>query len=67
MFEVFKIVRYCSDNNLFVWCGGMFEVGIGRVYNIVFVVRVEFIFLGDIFVLNCYFNEDIVLLVFVLN
>ncbi|HAA3291685.1 o-succinylbenzoate synthase [Listeria monocytogenes] len=67
MSEALKIARYCSDNNLLVWCGGMLEAGIGRAHNIALAARVEFTFPGDISASNRYFNEDIVSPAFVLN
>ncbi|EAV9888787.1 o-succinylbenzoate synthase, partial [Listeria monocytogenes] len=67
MSEALKIARYCSDNNLLVWCGGMLEAGIGRAHNIALAARAEFTFPGDISASNRYFNEDIVSPAFVLN
>ncbi|MBC8930068.1 o-succinylbenzoate synthase, partial [Escherichia coli] len=67
MSEALKIARYCSDNNLLVWCGGMLEAGIGRAHNIALAARAEFTFPGDISASNRYFNKDIVSPAFVLN
>lgn len=67
MSEALKIAKYCSDNNLLVWCGGMLEAGIGRAHNIALAARAEFTFPGDISASNRYFNEDIVSSAFVLN
>ncbi|MBC2330692.1 o-succinylbenzoate synthase [Listeria swaminathanii] len=60
MSEALKIVKYCKDNDLLVWCGGMLEAGIGRAHNIALAARDEFTFPGDISASNRYFNEDIV-------
>lgn len=67
MSEALKIAKYCSYNNLLVWCGGMLEAGIGRAHNIALAARAEFTFPGDISASNRYFNKDIVSPTFVLN
>lgn len=47
---------------MFVWCGGMLELGIGWVYNIVIIIFVNFMFFGDIVVFFKYWLCDIIYL-----
>ncbi|WP_271001572.1 o-succinylbenzoate synthase [Listeria seeligeri] len=67
MFEALEIAKYCAENDLLVWCGGMLEAGIGRAYNVALAARTEFNFPGDISASNRYFHEDIVSPDFVLE
>lgn len=60
MSEALRIAKYCKDNHLLVWCGGMLEAGIGRAHNIALAAREEFVFPGDISASDRYFNKDIV-------
>lgn len=46
---------------LLVWCGGMLESGVGCVYNVVFVLLLNFKILGDVSLLCCYWVQDVVL------
>ncbi|MBF2544210.1 o-succinylbenzoate synthase [Listeria seeligeri] len=67
MFEALEIAKYCTKNDLLVWCGGMLEAGIGRAHNVALAARTEFNFPGDISASNRYFHEDIVSPAFVLE
>ncbi|WP_099222594.1 o-succinylbenzoate synthase [Listeria costaricensis] len=58
--EALKIINYCHEKGLIVWCGGMLEAGIGRAHNLALASRKEFNFPGDISATNRYFNEDII-------
>lgn len=58
--EAQKIVDYCRQNELIVWCGGMFESGIGRALNIAFASQSGFNFPGDISASDRYYKEDII-------
>lgn len=60
MVEALKITRYCAENDILVWCGGMLEAGIGRAHNVALAARAEFNFPGDISASNRYFHEDII-------
>ncbi|MBC1482621.1 o-succinylbenzoate synthase [Listeria sp. FSL L7-1485] len=60
MVEALKITRYCAENDIIVWCGGMLEAGIGRAHNVALAARAEFNFPGDISASNRYFHEDII-------
>lgn len=43
-----------------VWCGGMLETGIGRLHNVFYQARDEFIIPGDTSGSNRYFENDII-------
>ncbi|MBC1335213.1 o-succinylbenzoate synthase [Listeria booriae] len=58
--EAIAIAEFCFENNMLVWCGGMYEAGIGRAHNIALASRAEFTFPGDISASNRYFHQDIV-------
>lgn len=58
--EAIKIAEFCAENNILVWCGGMYEAGIGRAHNIALASRAEFTFPGDISASNRYFHQDII-------
>jgi len=34
LYETARIARYCAENGLHVWCGGMVETGLGRAINL---------------------------------
>lgn len=55
-----KIVEYCKNNGLGLWCGGMFESGVGRALNLAFASQEGFNFPGDISASTRYFKEDII-------
>lgn len=55
-----KIVDYCKKKQLILWCGGMFESGIGRALNLAFSSQSGFNFPGDISASDRYFKEDII-------
>lgn len=56
--ESLDIVRYCQENHLMIWLGGMFETGIGRALNLSFAAQDAFGFPGDISASERYFFED---------
>jgi len=57
--ESIKIHDLCMENNIPVWCGGMTELGIGRVQNISLASLPNFTLAHDIAASNRYFAEDI--------
>lgn len=58
--EAFKIVRFCEENNLLVWMGGMFESGVGRALNLQFASQKIFHFPGDLSASDRYYYEDVI-------
>ncbi len=58
--EALEIAKFCKQNGLIVWCGGMLEAGIGRAHNIALAAREEFQFPGDISATKRYFKHDII-------
>lgn len=59
--ESIKIHDLCAENNIPVWCGGMTELGIGRVQNISLASLPNFTMAHDIAASSRYFKEDIVI------
>lgn len=59
LLESVKIHDLCQKNGIPVWCGGMLELGIGRVQNIALASLPNFIIPGDISASKRYFAEDI--------
>ncbi len=59
LLEAKKIHDLCQKNGLPVWCGGMLELGIGRVQNIALASLPNFTIPGDISASKRYFKEDI--------
>ncbi|MBS7526165.1 o-succinylbenzoate synthase [Fusibacter paucivorans] len=57
--EAIKIHDVCMANGIPVWCGGMTELGIGRVQNISLASLPNFTLAHDIAASNRYFHEDI--------
>ncbi|WP_432403285.1 o-succinylbenzoate synthase [Wukongibacter sp. M2B1] len=57
--ESIKIHDLCMKHNIPVWCGGMTELGIGRVQNISMASLPNFTLAHDIAASNRYFDEDI--------
>lgn len=57
--ESIKIHDLCMQHNIPVWCGGMTELGIGRVQNISLASLPNFTLAHDIAASNRYFAEDI--------
>jgi O-succinylbenzoate synthase len=54
------IQKYCLDNNIKNWSGGMLETGIGRAFNIHLQTLPGFNLPGDTSETSRYFKEDIV-------
>ncbi|WP_371379498.1 o-succinylbenzoate synthase [Sporomusa aerivorans] len=57
--EAIKIHDLCREHNIPVWCGGMTELGIGRVQNISLASLPNFTLAHDIAASSRYFAEDI--------
>lgn len=51
---------FCQSNAIPVWCGGMFESGIGRAYNVALASLPNFTIPGDISPSARYWAQDIV-------
>ncbi len=60
MYEALRIAKYCSENGMKVWSGGMDETGIGRAFNLHLQASEYFTLPGDTSETLRYFNEDIV-------
>lgn len=58
--KALDIIAYCQANDLLVWCGGMFESGVGRAYNLALASLPGMDFPGDISEARRYWQEDIV-------
>lgn len=59
--EAVKIHDLCREHDIPVWCGGMTELGIGRVQNISLASLPNFTLAHDIAASKRYFAEDITL------
>ncbi len=59
LMESMRIARYCADNGVDVWSGGMDETGIGRAVNIHLQTAEGFSLPGDTSETSNYFDEDI--------
>jgi O-succinylbenzoate synthase len=59
LLEAKKIHDLCQKNGIPVWCGGIFELGIGRVQNIALASLPNFTIPGDLSPSKRYFKEDI--------
>lgn len=57
--EAKKIHDYCYEHGVPVWCGGMFETGIGRAVNLVYAALPGCTLVGDLSPTHRYFHEDI--------
>ncbi|NOU89362.1 o-succinylbenzoate synthase [Paenibacillus sp. LMG 31460] len=55
-----KIHDLCQAHDIPVWCGGMFETGVGRAHNIAITSLTNFTIPGDTSASNRYWVEDIV-------
>ena len=51
---------FCQDKSIPVWCGGMFESGIGRAYNVALASLPNFTIPGDVSPSARYWAQDIV-------
>lgn len=54
------IHRYCRDNGIPLWCGGMLESGIGRAYNVALASLPAFSMPGDLSPSRRYWERDVV-------
>lgn len=57
--EAKKIHDYCYSHDVALWCGGMFETGIGRAMNIAFAALPGCTLPGDISASRRYFQNDV--------
>lgn len=55
-----EIIRFCWQNNLIIWCGGMLEGGIGRATNLAVASLAGLDFPGDISASSRYYFKDII-------
>lgn len=55
-----KIYDYATERGIGVWCGGMFETGIGRAFNIALASKSNFIYPADMSPYQFYFTEDLI-------
>jgi len=55
-----KIHDFCQSHSIPVWCGGMFETGVGRAHNIAITSLPNFTIPGDTSASDRYWAEDIV-------
>ncbi|MDF2722305.1 MAG: menC [Paenibacillus sp.] len=55
-----RIHDLCMQHGIPVWCGGMFEMGVGRAHNIALASMPNFTLPGDTSASNRHFAEDIV-------
>lgn len=58
--EAKLIERYCAENGIAVWCGGMLESGVGRAHNIAMSTLPGFTLPGDVSASERYWEEDII-------
>ncbi len=58
--EAIKLHDLCMERKIPVWCGGMFESGIGRAHNIALSALNNFTLPGDTAASSNYWEEDIV-------
>lgn len=58
--EAVRIHDYCRDRGVPVWCGGMFETGVGRALNVALASLPNFTLPGDISASSRYFERDVV-------
>jgi o-succinylbenzoate synthase len=58
--EALRIHELCLERGVPLWCGGMFESGIGRAHNVALASLPGFTLPGDISASRRYFERDIV-------
>ncbi|MFA1820344.1 o-succinylbenzoate synthase [Virgibacillus oceani] len=58
--EAKRIHDYCKEHGVAVWCGGMFEAGIGRAHNIALTTLPQFTLPGDTAGSSRYWKQDII-------
>jgi O-succinylbenzoate synthase len=62
-----QIHDLCQARGVPVWCGGMFETGVGRAANLALAALPNFVLPSDISATERYWEEDIVDEIFTLN
>lgn len=55
-----RIQAYCQEMGIPVWCGGMFESGVGRAHNIAMSSLPGFVYPGDVSASKRYWVEDVI-------
>lgn len=60
LMEAMRIARFCAENDIEAWSGGMDETGIGRAVNIHLQTAEGFSLPGDTSETRIYFDEDLV-------
>ncbi|MBV9020203.1 MAG: o-succinylbenzoate synthase [Ktedonobacteraceae bacterium] len=60
LLESKKIHDVCQKHAVDVWCGGMFETGIGRAFNIAISSLPNYVYPGDISPINLFYVDDLV-------
>ena len=58
--EAQRVERFCRENGIPVWCGGMLESGIGRAHNIAMSTLPGFSLPGDVSASSRYWSQDII-------
>jgi O-succinylbenzoate synthase len=58
--EAQRIARYCGEEGLGLWCGGMLESGIGRAHNLAMQSHAAFNHASDTAPSSNYWEEDII-------
>src|SRR5699024_12597453 len=58
--EAKKILDYCLEHNIDVWCGGMLEAGVVRAHNIALTSLTCFTMPGDTAGSQSYWYKDII-------
>jgi o-succinylbenzoate synthase len=58
--EACRVEELCRTRNIPVWCGGMFETGVGRAHNIAMSSLAGFVLPGDVSASQRYWEEDII-------
>lgn len=58
--EARRIQEFCRGKAVPVWCGGMFESGIGRAHNIAMSALPGFVLPGDVSASQRYWDEDVI-------
>lgn len=55
-----QVNNFCRDRNIPIWCGGMFETGIGRAHNIALSTLDNFSLPGDLSGSSRYWERDLI-------
>ena len=58
--EALDIEAFCRQENIPLWCGGMLEAGVGRIFNLAISSLSGFTLPGDTGPSSRYFDEDII-------